>query len=66
MLVRRKRSCGQPMKPDANLTPSHALAGNLLSLLKWWLDHGAKESPRAMDQLFHGIAWRGLQKGALK
>jgi len=40
---------------------SHALAGNLLSLLKWWLDHGAKESPREMDQLFHGIAWRGLR-----
>jgi AcrR family transcriptional regulator len=40
---------------------SHALAGNLLSLLKWWLDHGAKESPRAMDQLFHQIAWKGLQ-----
>ena len=45
---------------------SHALAGNLLSLLKWWLDHGAKESPRAMDQLFHGIAWQGLQKDALQ
>ena len=40
---------------------SHALAGNLLSLLKWWLDHGAKESPREMDQLFHQIAWKGLQ-----
>jgi AcrR family transcriptional regulator len=40
---------------------SHALAGNLLSLLKWWLDHGAKESPRAMDELFHQIAWKGLQ-----
>jgi AcrR family transcriptional regulator len=40
---------------------SHALAGNLLSLLKWWLDRGTKESPRAMDQLFHQIAWKGLQ-----
>ena len=40
---------------------SYALAGNLLSLLKWWLDHGAKEPPRAMDELFHGIAWKGLQ-----
>jgi len=28
---------------------SHALAGNLLALLKWWLDRGAKESPKAMD-----------------
>jgi hypothetical protein len=32
---------------------SHALAGNLLSLLKWWLDRGARDSPKAMDELFH-------------
>ncbi len=40
---------------------SHALAGNLLSLLKWWLDRGARESPKAMDELFHRMAWIGLQ-----
>ena len=40
---------------------SHALAGNLLSLLKWWLAHGAKKSPKAMDDLFHRMAWNGLQ-----
>ncbi len=40
---------------------SHAIAGNLLSLLKWWLDHGAKESPKSMDELFHRIAWSGLR-----
>jgi AcrR family transcriptional regulator len=40
---------------------SHALAGNLLSLLKWWLDRGARESPKAMDELFHRMAWNGLQ-----
>jgi AcrR family transcriptional regulator len=40
---------------------SHALAGNLLSLLKWWLDRGARESPRAMDELFHRMVWNGLQ-----
>jgi len=40
---------------------SHALAGNLLALLKWWLDRGAKESPKAMDELFHRMAWRGLR-----
>lgn len=39
---------------------SHALAGNLLSLLKWWLDRGARESPKAMDELFHRMAWNGL------
>src|SRR5437868_13330432 len=40
---------------------SHALAGNLLSLLKWWLDRGARESPKAMDALFHRMVWNGLQ-----
>lgn len=40
---------------------SHALAGNLLSLLRWWIDRGARESPQAMDELFHRMAWNGLQ-----
>ena len=40
---------------------SHALAGNLLSLLKWWIDRGGPEPPRAMDELFHRMAWRGLR-----
>jgi AcrR family transcriptional regulator len=38
-----------------------ALAGSVLSLLRWWLDRGAKESPRAMDELFHRMVWNGLQ-----
>ncbi len=38
-----------------------ALAGSLLSLLRWWLDRGEKESPRAMDELFHRMVWNGLQ-----
>jgi AcrR family transcriptional regulator len=40
---------------------STAFAGGLLSLLRWWLDRGAKESPRAMEELFHRMVWRGLQ-----
>jgi AcrR family transcriptional regulator len=38
-----------------------ALAGSLLSLLRWWLDRGTKEPPQAMDELFHRMAWNGLQ-----
>jgi AcrR family transcriptional regulator len=38
-----------------------ALSGSLLSLLRWWLDRGEKESPRAMDQMFHRMVWTGLQ-----
>jgi AcrR family transcriptional regulator len=37
---------------------SHAIAGGLLSLLRWWLDRGAKESPRAMDEIFHRMVCR--------
>jgi AcrR family transcriptional regulator len=37
-----------------------ALAGSMLSLLRWWLDRGAKESPRAMDELFHRMVRNGL------
>jgi len=37
-----------------------ALAGSLLSLLRWWLDRGAKEPPGDMDKLFHRIVWNGL------
>jgi AcrR family transcriptional regulator len=38
---------------------SNAFAGGLLSLLRWWLDRGAKESPLAMDALFHRMVWEG-------
>jgi len=38
-----------------------ALAGSLLSLLRWWLDRGAKEPPDAMDKLFHQMVWSGVQ-----
>lgn len=38
-----------------------ALAGSLLSLLRWWLDRGENESADAMDQLFHRMVWSGIQ-----
>ena len=38
-----------------------ALAGSLISLFKWWLGRGAKESARSMDQLFHRMVWKGMQ-----
>jgi AcrR family transcriptional regulator len=40
---------------------SSALAGSLLSLLRWWLDRGEKESPQAMDELYHRMVWNGVQ-----
>lgn len=37
-----------------------ALAGGLLSLLRWWLDRGEKEAPKEMDEMFHRMVWRGV------
>jgi AcrR family transcriptional regulator len=37
-----------------------ALSGSLLSLLRWWLDRGEKETPQQMDKLFHQQVWTGL------
>jgi len=51
-----------PKLPQRELgARASALAGSLLSLLRWWLDRGAKEPPRAMDELFHRMVWSGLQ-----
>jgi hypothetical protein len=38
-----------------------ALSGSLLALLRWWMDGNAKESPAAMDKLFHRMVWNGLR-----
>lgn len=53
--------------PRSRSIPPHELpaiafthAGALLSLLKWWLDRGMRESPAEMDQLFHRMVWNGL------
>jgi AcrR family transcriptional regulator len=40
---------------------AYALAGSLLSLLRWWIDHGAKDTPVAMDELFHRMVWTGFK-----
>jgi len=42
---------------------AHAHAGALLSLLQWWIDHGMRESPAQMDDLFHHMVWRGVNSG---
>src|SRR5882724_11768044 len=61
-IARRLKDMGMKNLVQSELDAgSHALAGNLLSLLKWWLDRGARESPKAMDELFHRMVWNGLQ-----
>ncbi len=53
--------------PRARALPANELqalafthAGALLSLLTWWLDHGMRETPAEMDQLFHRMVWNGV------
>ena len=58
-LTESKRLSNLPQRELA--ARASALAGSLLSLLRWWLDRGEKESPRAMDDLFHRMVWSGLQ-----
>ena len=61
-IARRMKDMGLESLGQSELDArSQALAGNLLALLKWWLDRGAKESPKYMDELFHRMAWRGLR-----
>jgi AcrR family transcriptional regulator len=38
-----------------------AHAGALLSLLRWWIDRGMKESAEDMDKLFHRMVWNGVE-----
>ena len=40
---------------------AHALAGSLFSLLDWWIDKGMKVEPEEMDEIFHAMAWNGLE-----
>lgn len=62
-IERRLQESGRlPKLPQRELAArAFALAGSLLSLLRWWLDRGGKESPSDMDQLFHRMVWNGLQ-----
>jgi AcrR family transcriptional regulator len=52
-------------KPQ-RIAMSHALAGALLSLLYWWLDHTTTASPEAMDACFHQIVWKGIVTPAVR
>jgi AcrR family transcriptional regulator len=61
-IERRLTESGRMAKvPQRELAArASALAGSLLSLLRWWLDHGEKEAPEAMDAMFHRMVWGGV------
>jgi AcrR family transcriptional regulator len=37
-----------------------ALAGSVISLLQWWVDHDGPKTPREMDEIYHRMVWNGL------
>jgi AcrR family transcriptional regulator len=61
-ITRRLTESGRFQKlPQRELKAlASALAGSVLSLLRWWIDSGGKESPAAMDEMFHRLVWNGL------
>jgi AcrR family transcriptional regulator len=62
-IERRLRESGRLARiPQRELAArASALSGSLLSLLRWWLDRGEKETPETMDEMFHRMVWQGLQ-----
>ena len=57
-LAELPRSSAIPPRELPAIAFSHA--GALLSLLTWWLDRGMRETPAAMDDLFHRMVWNGI------
>jgi hypothetical protein len=55
---------GVALDPAARSAQAHALSGSFFSLLDWWIDKGMKEDPKKMDELFHHMAWSGLEPHA--
>ena len=47
----------QSMLAPVRIAFAQALAGALLSLMCWWLDHQATGSPAQMDDFFHRMVW---------
>ena len=58
-LAERPRARGIP--EDRRAAVSNALAGALWSLLLWWVDRGTPGSPEEMDELYHRMAWTGVE-----
>jgi AcrR family transcriptional regulator len=57
-LAERRRATGTAAEERA--AAAQALAGALLSLLSWWIDHGTPGSPEHMDDLYHRMVWTGV------
>jgi len=56
----REMPRAQDLPAPARAATSAALAGALLSLLTWWIDHGMPSTPAEMDDLYHALVWSGV------
>ncbi|HKP10740.1 MAG TPA: TetR-like C-terminal domain-containing protein, partial [Blastocatellia bacterium] len=54
----------QGIAPASRAAVAHALAGTLLSLLKWWIDRDMPATPEQMDETFHQMVWSGVGAAA--
>ena len=52
---------GQPPAAPVPLVADY-IAGAILSLLQWWLDHDMPLAPEQMDALFHQLVLPGVQR----
>jgi AcrR family transcriptional regulator len=46
-----------PVSKTQLAATSQMLAGAMLSLTSWWLDHGIPNTPAEMDEQFHCLVW---------
>jgi AcrR family transcriptional regulator len=58
----RLQAAGVQLDDTQRSAQAHALAGSMFSLLDWWIDKGMKSDPQEMDNLFHRMAWKGLEQ----
>ncbi|MCU1263080.1 MAG: transcriptional regulator, TetR family [Bryobacterales bacterium] len=38
------------------------VASSLLAVIEWWVENGARESPRELQAIFRQLAWEGLAR----
>jgi AcrR family transcriptional regulator len=55
----QKLQPGEAVPPALRRAVAHALAGALFSLLTWWVNCGAPNSPEQMDAIYHKLVWSG-------
>jgi AcrR family transcriptional regulator len=57
----RLRLAGVQAEPAQLAAQAHALTGSMFALIDWWMDRGMKTNPREVDEIFHRMAWSGIQ-----